>query len=53
MIDRELHLPTSWTEDPARRADAKIGDEITFHTKLALTRAMLGWWLWRRPRPLG
>ncbi|MGW4026079.1 transposase [Streptomyces sp. NPDC005009] len=34
-IDRELYLPTSWTEDPARRADAEIGEEIAFRTKPA------------------
>ncbi|MEU6589653.1 IS701 family transposase [Streptomyces sp. NPDC046881] len=41
LIDRELYLPTSWIEDPARRADAKIGEGITFRTKPALARAML------------
>ncbi|MEV7451783.1 IS701 family transposase [Streptomyces nigra] len=41
LIDRELYLPTCWTEDPARRADARIGDEIGFATKRALARAML------------
>jgi hypothetical protein len=39
--DRELYLPISWIEDPARRADAKIGYDVTFHTKPALARAML------------
>jgi SRSO17 transposase len=41
VIDRELYLPISWIEDPARRADAKIGYDVTFHTKPALARAML------------
>ncbi|MFD8220862.1 transposase [Streptomyces sp. NPDC059697] len=36
-----MHLPTSWTKDPARRADAKIGEGVIFHTKPALARAMV------------
>jgi SRSO17 transposase len=41
LIDRELYLPTSWTEDAARRADARIGRDVVFATKPALARAML------------
>ncbi|WP_419995033.1 IS701 family transposase [Streptomyces boninensis] len=41
LIDRELHLPTSWTEDPARRADARIDQDVAFATKPALAMAML------------
>ncbi|WP_449657850.1 IS701 family transposase [Streptomyces lancefieldiae] len=41
LIDRELYLPTSWIEEPARRADARIGDEVAFRTKPALARTML------------
>jgi hypothetical protein len=41
VIDRELYLRTCWIEDEARRADAKIGDEVGFATKQALARAML------------
>lgn len=28
LIDRELYLPTSWTEDAERRADARIGESV-------------------------
>jgi SRSO17 transposase len=40
-IDFELYLPTSWTEDAARRAEAKIPDDVVFRTKLALGLAMI------------
>ncbi len=36
LIDRELYLPTSWTEDAERRADARIGESVAFATKPAL-----------------
>ncbi len=41
LIDRELYLPTSWTEDAERRADARIGENVAFATKPALAKAML------------
>ena len=40
-IDFELYLPTSWTEDPTRRAEAKIPDGVTFQTKGDLALKML------------
>jgi SRSO17 transposase len=40
LIDRELYLPTSWTEDAERRADARIGQDVAFATKPALAKAM-------------
>lgn len=40
-IDFELYLPKSWTEDPARRAEAGIPEEITFKTKIELAVDML------------
>ncbi|MEU4012847.1 transposase [Streptomyces pseudogriseolus] len=42
LIDRELYLPTSWTEDPVRRTNAKIDEEVAFRTEPVLARTMLG-----------
>jgi SRSO17 transposase len=41
LIDRELYLPQSWTEDRPRCQQAGIGDRVEFHTKPQLARAML------------
>ena len=41
LIDRELYLPTSWTEDRARCATAGIPAEVGFATKPQLGVAML------------
>lgn len=40
-VDFELYLPTSWTDDAARRAEARIPDEVVFQTKPELALAML------------
>jgi SRSO17 transposase len=32
-IDFELYLPQSWTENPARRREARIPDSVSFRTK--------------------
>ena len=40
-IDFELYLPESWTEDPARRKEARIPDSIQFQTKPQLGIAMV------------
>ncbi len=41
LIDAELYLPKSWTSDPARRAEAGIGEDVEFATKPVLARQML------------
>jgi SRSO17 transposase len=41
MIDRELYLPASWTEDPDRCAQAGVPEDIEFLTKPALATGML------------
>lgn len=41
LIDRELYLPASWTEDRERCKDAGIGAEVEFATKPALAQRML------------
>ncbi|UZJ34206.1 IS701 family transposase [Streptomyces endophytica] len=41
LIDRELYLPASWTDDRARCRAAKIGDEVPFATKIEHLKWML------------
>jgi SRSO17 transposase len=41
LIDRELYLPRSWTDDPGRCAAAGIPDGTVFATKPALARRMI------------
>jgi len=40
-IDFELYLPTSWTDDAARRREAGIQDDVVFKTKPELALGML------------
>jgi SRSO17 transposase len=40
-IDMELYLPVSWTDDPQRRKEARIPDELKFRTKPELALLML------------
>ncbi|PZG17090.1 IS701 family transposase [Spongiactinospora gelatinilytica] len=42
LLDAELYLPKSWTDDRARCAQAGIGDDVPFATKPALATVMLG-----------
>jgi hypothetical protein len=41
MIDRELYLPESWTDDEARCQAAKVPEEVGFRTKPQLAQVML------------
>ena len=41
LVDRELYLPTAWTEDRSRCARAGVPDEVGFQTKPQLGIAML------------
>jgi SRSO17 transposase len=41
LIDRELYLPKSWTDDRQRCAEAGIGEDIQFATKPRLAQRML------------
>lgn len=41
LIDREIYLPRSWTDDPGRCAAAGVPDQVRFATKITLARRML------------
>jgi SRSO17 transposase len=41
LIDRELYLPKSWTNDPDRCREAGIGENVEFATKPELAQRML------------
>jgi SRSO17 transposase len=41
FIDRELYLPRSWTNDPARCRAARVPEQVGFRTKPQLAQLML------------
>jgi SRSO17 transposase len=40
-IDFELYLPESWTDDPVRRKEARVPEDVVFETKLDLALKMI------------
>jgi SRSO17 transposase len=42
LVDRELYLPRSWTDDRDRCREAGVPDDVQFATKPELARLMLG-----------
>jgi SRSO17 transposase len=42
LLDRELYLPRSWTDDRDRCREAGVPDDVQFATKPELARLMLG-----------
>src|SRR5215467_8027256 len=42
LVDRELYLPKSWTDDRDRCRAAAVADDVQFATKPELARLMLG-----------
>jgi SRSO17 transposase len=41
LLDRELYLPKEWMDDPGRRREAGIPEELRFQTKCELARQMI------------
>ena len=41
LIDRELYLPQSWTDDPERCRAARVPEQVGFRTKPQLAQLML------------
>lgn len=41
FLDRELYLPKVWAEDQARRAEARVGQDVEFATKPELAMRMI------------
>jgi SRSO17 transposase len=42
FVDRELYLPRAWAEDPGRRVEAGVPEQVEFATKPELAMRMIG-----------
>jgi len=42
LLDSDLYLPQTWVEDPVRRREAGIPDEVVFRTKPAIALEQIG-----------
>ena len=41
FVDRALYLPREWTNDPSRRTEAAVPEEVIFANKVKLAKGML------------
>jgi SRSO17 transposase len=41
FVERSLYLPREWTNDPSRRAEAGVAEQVTFANNIELAKRML------------